>query len=149
MSTARIEATRDGLAAAGVLAAALLVLGATPDAARGQDSAAPRWDCLHRWTVRSMAETEPFRVDRSPWVLRWRRTTATHSDLDGLFAELYRVEDGAKTEDQVTAVNTDHDGHEGTLTVEEQGAFWLDMESWSEETAWEVEVCVPPEAGAS
>jgi hypothetical protein len=95
-----------------------------------------------------MQETDAFTVDRSPWALRWQRTTPAHSDLDGLFAELYRVEDGERTEDQVAAVNTDHEGHEGTVTVEETGTFWLSLESWSEETEWRIEACVPRDSAS-
>lgn len=139
----RSDVTRRILSAGGALAAALLSVAAAPGPGRAQEAAGPEWDCFRSWTVRTMKQTGAFRVDRAPWALRWRRTTPTHSDLDGLFAELHRVEDGEKTEDQVEAVNTDHDGHEGTITIGDRGAFWLDLESWSEETAWEIEACVP------
>lgn len=125
-----------------VLTALLLV--AAPPTVRAQE-AAPEWTCFRSWTLSTQEESKPFAVDRSPWALRWRRTTPTHTEHDGLFAELYRVEDGEKTEDQVAAVNTDHLGHEGTVTVEETGTFWLHLESWSAETAWEIEACRPAE----
>lgn len=121
--------------------AALLLVAATASAPAQQTPA--EWTCFRSWTVSTFEESDPFTVDRSPWALRWRRTTPTHTEHDGLFAELYRVEDGEKTEDQVAAVNTDHLGHEGTVTVEETGVFWLHLESWSEETAWEIEACHP------
>ena len=131
--------------AAGVLSAAavgLLAVFALPETAPAQE-ASTEWTCFRSWTVSFMQESDPFTVERSPWALRWRRTTPTHTEHDGLFAELYRVEDGERTEDQVAAVNTDHEGHEGTIPVEETGTFWLDMESWSEKTEWEVEACHP------
>ena len=53
--------------------------------------------------------------------------------------------DRRAAEDQVAAVNTDHRGHEGTVMVRETGTFWLDMESWSERTEWEIEACYPAE----
>lgn len=128
--------------ATAILAAGLLAGAAATEPAAAQESEM-EWDCFRSWTVRTAEETGIFRVNRSPWALRWRRTTPTHSEHDGVFAELFRAEEGERTQDQVAAVNTDHDGHEGTLTVEETGAFWLAMESWSEETAWKLEACVP------
>lgn len=130
------------------LAAVLTALVAAPGTARGQE-AEVAGDCFRSWTVNTMKETEAFRVDRSPWALRWSRATEPHSDLDGLFAELFRVEEGEKTEDQVTAVNTDHEGHEGTVTVEETGTFWMSLESWSEETGWRIEACLPRDSAGS
>lgn len=134
-----------------VLAAAaclLLIPGPAPAQEEGRETGTAAWDCVRGWTVATMQETDAFTVDRSPWALRWRRTTPTHSDLDGLFAELYRVEEGEKTESQIAAVNTDHEGHEGTVTVEETGTFWLSLESWSEETEWRIEACVPGDSAA-
>ena len=124
------------------LAAGTLAIVARPATAAGQE-AATEWKCFRNWTVSFVQESGPFTVDRAPWVLRWRRTTPTHTEHDGLFAELYRVEEGEKTEDQVAAVNTDHEGHEGTVTVGESGTFWLDVESWSERTVWRIEACYP------
>ena len=133
------------------LVTAVLTIAALPVTASAQEAPAER-NCFRSWTVSFMEESEPFTVDRAPWVLRWRRITPTHTEHDGLFAELYRVEEGEKTEDQVAAVNTDHEGHEGTVTVEETGTFWLDMESWSEKTEWRIRAChpaePPPEGGA-
>ena len=133
------------------LVTVVLTVAALPAAAPAQEASTER-TCFRNWTVSFMAESEPFTVDRAPWVLRWQRTTPTHTKHDGLFAELYRVEEGEKTEDQVAAVNTDHEGHEGTVTVEETGTFWLDMESWSEKTEWRIRAChpaePPPEGGA-
>lgn len=125
-----------------VLVGGVLAGAALPAPAPAQE-ASTEWSCFRSWTVSFMQESEPFTVDRVPWVLRWRRTTPTHTEHDGLFAELYRVEEGEKTEDQVAAVNTDHEGHEGTVTVEETGTFWLDVESWSERTEWQIEACHP------
>lgn len=130
------------------MAVAAAALASVPGDARGQETG-PRWDCVRSWTVNLAKDSEPFRVDRAPWALRWRRVTPEHSDLDGLFAELFRVaEDGEKTEDQVAAVNTDHEGPEGTVTVDEAGRFWLRVESWSEQTGWKLEACVPADSAA-
>lgn len=133
----------DGLRGATAVLVATSWLLLAPVSAPAQEEAAARWDCFRSWAVATMQETDAFTVERSPWALRWERTTPTHSDLDGLFAELYRVEEGEKTEDQVAVVNTDHEGHEGTVTVEETGSFWLSLESWSERTEWRIEACVP------
>lgn len=134
--------------AAVAVAVATAALAAAPGDGRGQETGV-RWNCFRSWTVNLAKDSEPFRVDRTPWALRWRRTTPAHSDLDGLFAELFRVTgDGEKTEDQVAAVNTDHEGAEGTVTVDEAGRFWLHMESWSEETGWRLEACVPADSAA-
>lgn len=130
--------------AVAAVAAALLTFAALPPVAPAQELPT-EWSCFRSWTVSSMQESEPFAVDSVPWALRWRRTTPTHTEYDGVFAELYRVEDGEKTEDQVAAVNTDHRGHEGTVMVRKAGTFWLDMESWSERTEWKIEVCYPAE----
>lgn len=131
-------------AASLLLAAAAVALAAGP--ARGQE-VGPGWDCFRSWTVSTAKESEPFRVDRSPWALSWKRATPPHSDHDGLFAELFRVtEAGEKSEDQVAAVNTDHEGHDGTVTVDDEGRFWVRMESWSEETEWTLEACVPTDS---
>lgn len=129
-------------AACAALVGGVLAGAALPAPAPAQE-ASTEWTCFRSWTVSFMQESEPFTVDRAPWALRWRRTTPTHTEHDGLFAELYRVEEGEKTEDQVAAVNTDHEGHEGTVTVEETGTFWLDVESWSERTEWRIEACHP------
>lgn len=118
------------------------MLAARPATAPAQELPT-EWACFESWTVSYVKASEPFTVDRAPWGLRWRRTTPTHTEHDGLFAELYRVEDGEKTKDQVAAVNTDHEGHEGAVMVRETGAFWLDMESWSDRTEWTVEACFP------
>lgn len=144
MASPSTDRSRLPTAVAALLAAAALTLAAVPAAGQEQE-VGPEWTCFRSWTVSTMQESEPFDADRSPWALRWRRTTPAHTELDGLFAELHRVEDGEKTEDQVAAVNTDHQGHEGTVTVEETGSFWLDIETWSEETAWEIEACRPPD----
>lgn len=125
-------------------AGGLLVLLVLPGTAAAQD-VSTEWSCFRSWTVSYMQESEPFTVDSSPWALRWRRTTPTHTEHDGLFAELYRVEEGKKTKDQVAAVNTDHQGHKGTVTISETGTFWLDLESWSERTEWKIEACRPAE----
>lgn len=130
--------------AVAAIAGTLLTLAALPRVTPAQE-VPTEWSCFRSWTVSSMQESEPFAVDRVPWALRWRRTTPTHTEYDGVFAELYRVEDGEKTEDQVVAVNTDHRGHEGTVMVRETGTFWLDMESWSERTEWQIEACYPAE----
>lgn len=125
-------------ALAGLLPLALAAAGPAP-----AQQTETEWECFRSWTVTTVKESEIFRVDRSSWALRWRRTTPTHTRHDGLFAELYRAEDGERTRDQAAAVNTDHAGHRGTVTVDESGAFWIAMESWSEETAWELEACLP------
>lgn len=148
----RSSARPAGSAAVLVAAAAgVLTLAALPGTAPAQE-VATEWSCFRSWTVSTMQESDPFAVDRSTWALRWRRTTPTHTEHDGLFAELYRVEEGEKTEDQVAAVNTDHDGHEGTVTVRVSGTFWLDLESWAEQTTWKIEAChpaeTPPEDGS-
>lgn len=130
------------LAAAGIGVAAILSLAAPRPLRAQQDSV--QWSCFSEWTVATMQDTEPFRVPTSRWALRWRRTTPRHSDLDGLFVEVYRaVGDSTPKGDQVAAVNTDHDGEKGTVLVDEKGAFWLHMESWSEQTEWRVQACTP------
>lgn len=140
MSPARtLRLVRPGPA---LLAGAILLLAGGADPAAAQESVR-EWNCFRSWTVTTAEESAVFRVDRSPWALRWRRTTPRHTPHDGFFAELYRAEEGERTEDQVAAVNTDHDGDRGTVTVEETGAFWLSMESWSRETAWKLEACRP------
>lgn len=146
MPSTRTDRARgpSGMVVGVLFASALLIAAAAPSPAAGQEIGA-EWTCFRSWSVSSMEESDPFAVDRSPWALRWRRTTPTHTEHDGLFAELHPVEDGEKVRDQVAAVNTDHEGHEGTVRLEETGTFWLDMETWSEETAWEIEACRPPE----
>lgn len=134
--------TSASLAASTIGAAAMLFL-AAPRTLRAQQ-ASLQWSCFSEWTVATTQDSEPFRVSSPRWALRWRRTTPRHSDLDELFVEVYRaVGDSTPKEDQAAAINTDHDGEKGTIIVDEKGAFWLHMESWSQQTKWRVEACRP------
>lgn len=121
--------------------AALMLL--VPSAVSAQqDSLA--LSCFSSWSVSTFRDTETIRVSASRWILRWRRVTPRHTEHDGLFVEVYRaVDDSTPKEDQVAAINTDHDGQKGTKLVDESGTFWLHGESWAEETECRVEACTP------